>query len=60
VRVTEPGDFGAALGKALRGPGTTVIDVITDPEAYPPITLFEDRLTKARSVASVRAAAPVT
>jgi hypothetical protein len=32
------------LDRALKAPVTTVIDVLIDPKAYPPITLFEGKL----------------
>ena len=44
VRVEDPADYGDALDRALAADSTTVIDVITDPGAYPPITAFEGRL----------------
>jgi acetolactate synthase-1/2/3 large subunit len=43
VRVENPGDYAAALAEAAAAGETTVIDVITDPEAYPPITSFEGK-----------------
>jgi acetolactate synthase-1/2/3 large subunit len=44
VRIENPSDYGPALEAALTAECTTVIDVITDPDAYPPITAFEGRL----------------
>jgi acetolactate synthase-1/2/3 large subunit len=44
VRVEDPAEYGPALDRALAADATTVIDVITDPAAYPPITAFEGRL----------------
>jgi len=44
LRVERPGDFAAALDRAMKSPVTTVIDVVTDPKAYPPITLYEGRI----------------
>ena len=44
VRVTAPAAFAPALAEALRtadGGTTTVIDVVTDERAHPPITSFE-------------------
>ncbi len=44
VRVEDPAEYGPALDRALAADQTTVIDVITDPAAYPPVTSFEGRL----------------
>ena len=44
VRVENPTDYAAALAEATAAPATTVIDVIVDPEAYPPISSFEGKL----------------
>jgi acetolactate synthase-1/2/3 large subunit len=44
VRIDNPDDYAAALVAAAGCDITTVIDVITDPNAYPPITAFEGRL----------------
>ncbi len=46
VRIEKPEDFKPALQKALSSGRTTVIDVVTDQRAYPPVTMFEanDRL----------------
>ncbi len=46
VRIAEPSEFLPALKQALAGSRTTVLDVITDQRAYPPVTAFErnDRL----------------
>lgn len=41
VTVDDPDDYLEAVKTALAADRATVIDVITDPEAYPPITLFE-------------------
>ena len=49
IRVDAPGDFLPVLREALAADVTTVIDVITDPEAYPPITFFEKRLEQVRA-----------
>lgn len=48
VRIDAPGDFLPAVREALAADVTTVIDVMTDPEAYPPITFFEKRLDQVR------------
>jgi acetolactate synthase-1/2/3 large subunit len=44
VRIEDPADFAAALRTALASDRTTVIDVMSDPNAHPPITVFEGRL----------------
>jgi acetolactate synthase-1/2/3 large subunit len=49
LRVDVLGDFLPALREALAAEETTVIDVVTDPEAYPPITFFEGTLEKVRA-----------
>lgn len=43
VRIENPADFRAALETALVGDSVTVIDVITDERAYPPITSFQGK-----------------
>ena len=54
VRVEAPGDFLPTLREALAADVTTVIDVVTDPEAYPPITFFEPKLEQVRASAAKR------
>jgi acetolactate synthase-1/2/3 large subunit len=49
VRVERASDYLPALREALAAEETTVIDVITDPEAYPPITLFDEKLERVRA-----------
>jgi acetolactate synthase-1/2/3 large subunit len=44
VRVEDPADYGPALDRALAAETATVVDVVTDPAAYPPVTAFEGRL----------------
>ena len=41
VRIEHPDDFLPALKKAFASAVTTVIDVITDQRAYPPVTAFD-------------------
>ena len=41
VRVDRAGDLGAALDEAIAAEVTTLIDVVTDPNAFPPVTWFE-------------------
>ena len=43
TRVERPGDLAPALRDALANNAVTVIDVITDQRAYPPITSFEGK-----------------
>lgn len=40
VRVSDPAELGAALQSALSADVLTVIDVVTDERAYPPVTSF--------------------
>jgi len=44
IRVEEPGTLGSALRTAAKSDVTTVVDVVIDPRAYPPITLYEGKL----------------
>ncbi len=43
VRVERPDDLSTALGWALGTDHPTLIEVMTDPDAYPPITAWDDR-----------------
>ncbi len=43
IRVTEAADYGDALRLALETRSTTVIDAFVDPDAHPPITMFENK-----------------
>lgn len=47
IRVEKAEDFKPALAAALSSPRVTVLDVVTDERAYPPVTMFEasDRLS---------------
>ncbi len=49
ITVKRPGEYLGAVREALAANETTVIDVLTDPEAYPPLTLFDDHLESVRS-----------
>ncbi len=49
VRIENAGDFLPALKQAMASGETTLIDVDTDPEAYPPITFFEGTLERVRA-----------
>ncbi|WP_374448836.1 acetolactate synthase catalytic subunit [Stella sp.] len=44
VRIEDPADYGPALEAALAADVPTVIDVVTDPAAYPPVTMFDGKL----------------
>ena len=44
VRIERAADYAPALAAALAAEQTTVLDVMTDPDAFPPITSFEGRL----------------
>ena len=46
VRVEDPADLVPALRRAREADRTTVIDVITAPDAFPPITSFEGQPTE--------------
>ena len=48
VRVEEPDQLAPALERALAADRTTVIDVATDPDAYPPIVGWDDAAVLAR------------
>ncbi|SEQ26574.1 acetolactate synthase-1/2/3 large subunit [Faunimonas pinastri] len=41
VRISDPADFLPALKKGLAANTTTVLDIVTDQRAYPPVTAFE-------------------
>jgi acetolactate synthase-1/2/3 large subunit len=47
IRIERPADYLPAVREALASCETCVIDVVTDPDAYPPITIF-DRLDAVR------------
>jgi acetolactate synthase-1/2/3 large subunit len=49
VTVKHADEYLPAVREALAHNETTVIDVDTDPEAYPPITLFDDKLDALRA-----------
>ncbi len=49
VRVERPSDYLPALREAMAADQTTLIDVVTDPEAYPPITFFDGTLESVRA-----------
>ncbi len=49
VRIEAVGDFLPALREAMTAKVTTVLDVVTDPEAYPPVTFFDEKLDTIRA-----------
>ena len=44
VTIEDPDDYLPAVKAALAEPAVTLIDVATDPKAYPPITVFDGKL----------------
>jgi acetolactate synthase-1/2/3 large subunit len=44
IRVEKASDIRPALERAMQNDVTTVIDVVIDPKAYPPLTLFDGKL----------------
>ena len=48
VVVDRANEYLPAMQKALAAGVTTVLDVTTDPDAYPPLTMFDDRLEAVR------------
>lgn len=44
VRVERAQDLGAALDDAIQRNTVTLIDVVTDPDAFPPVTWYEEGL----------------
>lgn len=48
IRIERPDDYLPALREALKADVTTVIDVVTDPNAYPPLTMYDDALDSVR------------
>lgn len=45
IRVTSASDIAAALATARSNPGTTLIDIVCDENAYPPLTFFSPELS---------------
>ncbi|MCF8033497.1 MAG: hypothetical protein K9K66_04115 [Desulfarculaceae bacterium] len=45
VRITDPAELPGALDQAMSEPGLTLLDILTDPAAHPPITMFEGKWT---------------
>lgn len=50
VRIERAADYLPALKEALASNETTLLDVITDADAFPPITFFDGALQKVRAV----------
>jgi acetolactate synthase-1/2/3 large subunit len=50
-RVSSPGDVGSALDEALAAKRPWLIEVMTDPAAHPPISLFDGTLDRQESLA---------
>ncbi len=42
IHIEKAADFKPALAAALKSPRVTLLDVITDEHAYPPVMMFED------------------
>ncbi len=49
VRIERAADYLPALKEALAAKESVLLDVVTDPEAYPPITFFEGAIEKVRA-----------
>jgi acetolactate synthase-1/2/3 large subunit len=49
VRIERASDYLPALREALASKEAVLLDVVTDPEAYPPITFFEGALERVRA-----------
>jgi acetolactate synthase-1/2/3 large subunit len=49
LRVERAADYAAALREAIEADVPCVIDVVTDPMAYPPLTAFDDKLESVRA-----------
>jgi len=46
--VSDPHELAQVLESAMKSDGPTLIDIATDPYAYPPLTMFENTLEKVR------------
>lgn len=44
LRIETPDELALALDEAMTGGGVRVLDVVIDPDAYPPLTVFEGHL----------------
>jgi thiamine pyrophosphate-dependent acetolactate synthase large subunit-like protein len=43
IRIDNVADYADALRQAADSSETTVIDALVDPDAHPPITMFENK-----------------
>lgn len=50
LRIEQPDAIAPALRDALAWRGTTLLDVVTDPEAYPPLTMFDGQFSEPPAV----------
>jgi acetolactate synthase I/II/III large subunit len=44
-RIESPRELGDRLSAAIASDRPTLLDIVTDPQAYPPLTMFDDALT---------------
>jgi acetolactate synthase-1/2/3 large subunit len=49
VRVETPAQYAEALAEAMKSETPTILDVVTDPMAYPPLRVFDDRVDAVRA-----------
>src|SRR5690606_7837465 len=49
VRVESATHYAEALAEAMKSDGPTILDVVTDPMAYPPLRAFDDRVDAVRA-----------
>jgi acetolactate synthase-1/2/3 large subunit len=47
-RIEDPQEIGEALDRAAARGGVTLLDIVSDPEAYPPVTAFDAKSQGAR------------
>jgi acetolactate synthase-1/2/3 large subunit len=40
-RIEDPGDIGPALDRARASGTVTLLDIVTDPRAFPPVTMYD-------------------
>ena len=56
IRVERASDYAGALREALASDAPCVLDVVTDPMAYPPLTAFDHKLESVRTSRASRLA----